>query len=816
MSEIMANKVDQRQRHTIFLLVGVFLVSSSVISLQILLQRFLSVVLSYHFVFIVVSLALFGLSLGGLIAYLLDNFLKKHEPIKILIIFAYLFFFLISISYIFSIHACNDFGFHKNIFVFSGIFIFPFIAAGVYSARLFCSFPEICGQLYGADLIGAACGCIGIIYLFNKFGLAQALFLTTIIPLAILSLWVLRERLAVNGPKRLYLGIGVMAAAAFLANFQVLRLPEVTSGRNPQKEIYDALNTFNGHILESRDSAMGRIDLVEFADYPYLMDIYVDGTAGMPMYRFNGNFSAPDPAVADLKREFPGYFPLQAVKDSAKDDALIIGPGGGRDILLAKMAGFRKITAVEVNPEVARIVKEHADFNGDIFDQPDVNLRVAEGRSFLRADRDKYDLLMFSLPVTNTSQGLGSYALTENYLYTSEAIAEYLDHLSAEGTLVFITHNDLELLRLLTMTLNSFRSRNIATADAMQHLYVLGSEDYPVLVVSNQEISEYESKHILAEALNLSWLVPGSSFFPGVKRPYLNQMLLNMEDGQATPDDLVREVNKRGYDISPVTDQSPFFYKFNNKLPASLLSVFYSSIAAVVIFLLLPFLILIYRQKKIDNLKTSHKKNHLVFSAYFAMIGSGFMIMEVTLIQRIMLVLGNPVFAMSVIIFTMLTGAGIGSLTSARISLHKLHKCMVLILGSIVCLILAYQFSLSSLLHFMSTESITFKTLMTVVLVFPLGFVMGFPLPMAVRLIKLFDMGEIIPWMLAINGASSVFGSALTVVLAMSCGYGNAFLAAATCYAIVLLISHQVTAEVRQGVLDGNVMSLTPAVGNNR
>lgn len=815
MPEIKAKKGDQKQKYTLFLFAGIFLISSNVISLQILIQRFLSIVLSYHFVFIVVSLALFGLSLGGLIAYLLNNFLKKYEPINILVITTYSFYILLSSSYIFSIYAYNEVDFHKNIFIFSGIFIFPFLAAGIYLARLFYSFPEICGQLYGADLIGAACGCIGIIYLFNKFGLAHALFLTTIIPLTILSLWVIKERLAASGRKSLFLCIGIMAAAGFLASFQVLCLPEISSGRNPQKEIYDALNTFNGHILKSKDSALGRVDLVEFTDYPYLMDVYVDGTAGMPMYQFNGNFAAPDSAVVDLKSEFPGYFPLQVMKDSAKDDALIIGPGGGRDILLAKMAGFRKITAVEVNPEVSRIVKEHADFNGKIFDQEDVSLRVEEGRSFLRADGNKYDLLMFSLPVTNTSQGLGSYALTENYLYTSEAIAEYLNHLSAEGHLVFVTHNDLELLRLLTMTLNSFRSRSIATADAMQHLYVVGSEDYPVLVVRKQKIPENESEQILTAALNLTWLVPESSFFPGVKRPFLNKMLLGMENGQATAEDLIREVNNRGYDISPVTDQSPFFYKFNNRLPSSLVNVFYFSVAAVVIFLLLPFLIFLYKKNKTNNVDKSHIKTYLIFSLYFAMIGSGFMIIEVTMIQRFMLVLGNPVYAMSIIIFTMLIGAGIGSLTSSRISLNKLHKCMVLTLSSIVCLILAYQFSLSSLLHYMSTGSITFKTLITIVLVFPLGFVMGFPLPMAVRLIKLINMNEIIPWMLAINGASSFFGSSLTVVLAMTSGYGNAFLAAAICYAIVLLTSYLVAAEVRQGALSGNVISLAPAVGNN-
>jgi predicted membrane-bound spermidine synthase len=288
-----------------------------------------------------------------------------------------------------------------------------------------------------------------------------------------------------------------------------------------------------------------------------------------------------------------------------------------------------------------------------------------------------------------------------------------------------------------------------------------------------------------------------------------------MGNGQATEDSLIRELHNRGYDIKPVTDQSPFFYKFNNTLPSSLLNVFYFSIIAVAIFALLPFLFFVLKKHKTGSAGKPDSRKYLWFSIYFAMIGSGFMLIEVTMIQRIMLVLGNPVYAMSTIIFTMLTGAGFGSLASSRISLHKLHKYMIRTCCAVVCLILLYQFSLPSIIHFMSTGSTSFKTFVAVILVFPLGFVMGFPLPMAVRLIKLFNMSEMIPWVLAINGASSIFGSALTVVLAMTFGYGHAFLAAAFCYGVVLLSACLVAADLKQEILNGKIVSLAPAVGNN-
>ena len=193
---------------------------------------------------------------------------------------------------------------------------------------------------------------------------------------------------------------------------------------------------------------------------------------------------------------------------------------------------------------------------------------------------------------------------------------------------------------------------------------------------------------------------------------------------------------------------------------------------------------------------------YFVFSTYFAMIGTGFMILEVAMIHKFMLILGNPIYSMSTMIFTMLVGAGIGSLTSSRFGMHDLRMNLSVICGALVCLILLYQVSLPAIFRTIGTGSIVFRTVVSVVLVFPLGFVMGFPFPIAIRLIKFFGMERIIPWMLAINGASSVFGSALTVVLVMAYGYDKAFLTAAVCYGIVFLSLCLIPKEDWQYCLD--------------
>lgn len=799
----------------LFLLLSIFFISSSVISLQIVIQRFLSIVLTYHFVFVVVSLALFGLSMGSFFAYLMRKFLSRYDPLFLLIILIYIFYLVLFLTYAGSVYINNQKIFSTNIYIYSCIIFFPFFFAGIFWARLFSAFPALSGQLYAADLIGAASGCIGIIYLLNSISISYAIFCIGIVPLGIITFFLIvkfqavKMRLQAVRPftphrGRRFLAGAVLVCAAFFMGVFLLYLPDISPGNNKKKEIHDALHTFQGNIIQSSDSALGRLSLIQFEEYPQLMDIYVDGTAGMPMYRFNGNFTQPNPAVQNLKTGFPGFFPLAHIDESLKEHALIIGPGGGRDVLLAKMAGFEKITGVEINPDIVSLVKDYSSFNGNIYGStPGLKLHISEGRNFLRYSQKHYDVIMFSLPVTNTSQGLGSYALTESFLYTSEALSEYVHHLSDGGRLIIVTHNDLELLRLLTMTLEAFQNQDIPVSDAMQHLYVLGSEDYPVLVVKEDKFSSQESQELFAAGMQHKWFNPRSSFFPLLHLPYLNTMLTELENSQKTMQDLVQEAKDRGYDISPVTDQSPFFYKLNNSIPHSLLNIFYLSLIIVIFFISLPFINFLYSRisKKTSSIAITNNLTHTAgFSLYFVFIGVGFIVLEISMIQRFMLILGNPIFSMSTIIFTLLTGAGLGSLASSRVSSENVARFVSYSSLSIIILILFYMLILPLVFDSWPIKSIALRVICTFIMLFPLGFCMGSPLPVALRLARFYNMSSAIPWMLAINGASSVFGSAVTIILAIKSGYNATLVLAALCYLVIFIFSFHLKTTAKAGV----------------
>ena len=248
------------------------------------------------------------------------------------------------------------------------------------------------------------------------------------------------------------------------------------------------------------------------------MDIYLDGTAGSPMYRFSGDAGNPGPVIEELKTTFPGYFPFLSLSEGQKDDALIIGPGGGRDILLALMGGVKNITAVEVNRDLVDMVRRHSGFNGGIYrDLKNVRVVVEEGRHFLKRSRTNYDLIMLSLPVTNTSRSLEGFALTENFLFTTDAIADYWGHLSEEGRLMVVAHDDIEALRLLSLALAFFRTSGMDEKEAMRHLYITGSEDYLVFVLAKKPLESRETA-ILHRAMGTSRLRSRHILFPRCPR----------------------------------------------------------------------------------------------------------------------------------------------------------------------------------------------------------------------------------------------------------------------------------------------------------
>ncbi|MGI6485302.1 MAG: hypothetical protein ACOX15_03005 [Tepidanaerobacteraceae bacterium] len=213
---------------------------------------------------------------------------------------------------------------------------------------------------------------------------------------------------------------------------------------------------------------------------------------------------------------------------------------------------------------------------------------------------------MLSLAVTNTNRSREGLSLTENYLFTVESIGDYIAHLTEQGSLIVIAHDDVEILRLLTTCLTVFEKCGLESEDAMKHFYILGSDTYPVFVLKKVPLTKEESEILYNLAIEEFGFNPMSTYFPLLgKGKLLNSFLVSMETGQLSVDEAVKNVESHGYDISPVTDNNPFFYKFEKGIPKTLSLVLRLSLLILMLVILIP--LVIYRKKKYkDTLQKIH------------------------------------------------------------------------------------------------------------------------------------------------------------------------------------------------------------------
>jgi len=782
------------------LLIGVFLISFSMLAFEITLSRLLSILILYHYVFAIVSLALLGLGLGGIFVYLFRPHMPTPEKrFGTLALLASFISLAIPISVILMVQIGYLDSALNSILFYCVLLFFPFFFTGIFLAEVFRTFPEISARVYGADLVGAALGSLGIILFLDAFGaINTSFFLGTAAAVAAL---LLASRLLKKISWRTALPAAsfIIAAVLFITNIFGAYLSDIPIiAKNPNKDIHRALyeKSSPAQIIETKWSAFGRTDLVEYTEYPAQMEIYLDGTATAPMYQFNGNLENPDTAVQDLKTIFSGYFPFYFLAEEERDNALIIGPGGGRDVLISLMGGVGEVTAVEVNRDVVDMVREYGGYNGGIFtDFPGVKVIVDEGRNFLKRQADRYDIIMLSLPVTQTSRSLEGYSLTENFLFTTESIHDYLDQLTDEGRLMVVTHDDFTAWRLLSISLASLEQRGLSNTDALKQIYMLGLSSgehvYPFFVLKKTPFTPEEALTRHEKMVELGY-EPTLAYFPYIEgEGAVNPTVQALASGELSFNEIKKIAREMGMDLSTATDNSPFFYKIDVGLPQPVSLVFWLSFGLLLLVLAAPPIYWQLRTPRVRGKPRGRQgtNNKLLQSVFlFAFIGIGFMLIEISLIQRFILYLGQPVLSMAVLLFSLLTGAGLGSFYSGRLTRNDIFKGITTAAICVAVLAIIYIFLIPLIFNQLLGLNLALRLLVMVLLLLPLGFLMGFPFPLGIRALKETEMDRYIPWMWGLNGVGSVLGSSLTIVIAISLGFAQALLLGAICYLFVFLI----------------------------
>jgi hypothetical protein len=740
---------------------GLFCLSAASLAFEVTLTHLFSVAFQYHFAFLAVSLSILGLGMGAAIGYRLPVIRRAQLTAWIAQTAAV---FAISMPLIVILFSVT--GFLPGYVLQSLLGALPFVVVGLVTSRLYTVYYRDANKLYAFDLSGAAFGLLAVLGLLNLMSAASAGFALGVI--ASLAAWIFDWR---DKPNRIIpaaaFGLSLIGLIFNLA-FHLVDLPHASANSiSPDKTMFHILAAPGGRIVDSAWSDFARVDLVAGSNSDE-MYAFTNAGAGSYMYRFDGDLNKVSWLTQQVEYlPFINYVP---------EKTLILGAGAGKDVLQALLAGSDEITAVEINPAMVQITRKYADFNGDIFDYPGVQTVIADGRDYVTRSTDTYDMIYLNL-VYAQAPTPGSSALSESYIFTTEAFQSYWNHLSDDGRLAIIAHQGLEGTRSLISAIRALNREGLSAGTALKHAALLryGSDDpnqsTSVMILQKSPLKEQEVA-VLLQAGQAFGMQP--LFLPGA----FEALFAGLTTDEITLDQFMVQDE---YNLFPTTDDSPFFFNLNPGLPQPL-QTFLTLAGAV----LLGYLLL---------MSGARNRPSIVQLLFFGGLGLGYILIEVPLIQRTLLLLGNPTLTLVVVLAALLLSSGLGSLLSARWNVETLWRPIALSALLVAALSLVLAYGQPVLTAVLSAQSFSLRILISVLLLIPLGFVMGVPFANGLRLIG--RRNELaLPYLWGWNAVTSVAGSALAASLAIWFGFSAGMLAGTACYLIVALTAF---AQIKRG-----------------
>mgnify|MGYP005834680023 CR=1 FL=1 len=753
------------------LMVAVFLTALSVLAFEVALSRAFSVLLRYHFVFLAISLATCGLGVGGLLDYLTAGwFHRTLTPARHLASRAAALAVLYPLA-IYLLFATPLAARLTSVWVVSSICLLPFLMAGMLLSRVFAEHSAAGGTLYFADLLGAALGSFLVIAGLQLLGATNVPVACGLMAAAVSLALLWPERRP--GPLLASAGLGLLLVLALAANLtgRYVDLPVLPLKADPNaKPLYQELgdDRIGAKILYSEWNAFARTDVVankgrdgQYHDTDDLF-IYTDGEVPTNMLWFHDDLKP----LAHRLRGFIGYTVFDWFRP---EDVLLIGPGGGLDILLAAAVGARRVDGVELNPSIPRIMARYRDFNGGVYDLRNVRIYVDEGRSFVRRSKDRYDLIYMALTKTATTAA-SSLALVEGYIYTTEAIRDYLDHLTPEGKVALVFQEPALLLRTMLAALEALEESGLKREAALDCVAVCSVPDQEygagpyrhLLIISKSPLGLAESQRLAARTIAMD-LTPG--YFPGAYEPIPFSWLT--QDGATTPE-FIAAWNQWKFggptlNLEPRSDDQPFVVDLTYRVPGQYKALLIGAALAALVF----SVVAIRLQGRGSAVAA---RDFAGAVGYFSLLGVGFMVVEVSLAQRLILYLGYPVLTLSVILFALLLGSGSGSLFSQRFPLGAAPRVAAVAAGAVVAYGVVLQFAHQPLVTATLGWDLRWRCLVAFVMLVPLGFALGMPFPTGLRAIGA-RAQRFVPWMWGVNGLTSVIGSVGAMIAAKLWGF---------------------------------------------
>ena len=790
----MPHSAPSRPSNWPLLYTAVALTTLATLLLELSLTRIFSVVFYYHFAFLAISIALFGLGVGGVLSYVISAWpgsLYRKLGLVSLINAG-----MVIGAVMFVLTRGAEIGtFDLGVIYFTSAL--PFLGSGIVVSMVIAETIERVDRIYFFDLLGAAGGCLALVLLLNTFGGPNTVIAVSVLFASAAAIWFTLAGMRYGRIASVFAGLLLTMLVIGNTKYHFVEV-RYAKGEKLREEQFTRWNSISRIGMAVKDGGE-------------MVFIDADASTGIANFDFN-NLSPAD--LGHLLHEGPSL-PYN-LRPGAK--TLVIGPGGGWDIARALASGSRDVTGVEINPIIGTDImrNKYPQLSRHLYLRPDVHIHIEDGRSFVRRSSEKYQVIQATLVDTWASTAAGAFALSENNLYTTEAFRDYLSHLTDDGLLTFTRWGfdpPRESLRLVSLAIAALG--DLGEHDPARHVLAgrsggradlagWGAQD--TVIVSRKPLSDADAARARAafEAAHMTAIyVPGDQV-----RNEFGQLLL-------AKDPLEYERNYR-FDITPVSDDRPFFFytvqrrdvarflldsaraadvKVNVAVP-TLFSALIVSIVAVAVVLVLPPLVLGTRLPRERSVRS--------FLVYFLAIGAGYILIEVALIQKFVLFLGHPTYALTVVIFSMLVSSGLGSFLSRKLvndSNARLVAVLTLAAGLVGVLAAIVQPVLSAGVGL----PLAVKIAATVLLIAPAGFVMGIPFPTGLRLLEKRHEPSV-RWAWSLNAAASVLGSVGALVLALYLGLVETLLIGGglyLCALVVIVVSPMVRESVTRPVSAG-------------
>lgn len=630
----------------------------------------------------------------------------------------------------------------------------PFLVGGFFTVRLLGGEPGRRTLLLAADLAGSAVGCGLAVAILDAGGPPLAFSVASGLAVfagILLSAGTLRWGLVAALPMAAGSAWGIASwAGGFLPVPNDLRVT---------KNLYTKLREVqNGELVQSFWTSYARTDVVQLDD-PKFRHVFTDGEATTLIPRLTRPVDPTSPDLETLEcRMRIGFLPFQVFSPKT---VFVVGVGGGLDAAYALFGGATKVVGVEVNPQTVRAVREEADFSADLYSDPRLEVHADEARSFLERDPRRYDMLYLSLTLTNVSTVPG-YALVENYVHTREACRRYLDRVNERGWIAHLMHGWLDLDRALAAWIDALGGG----LNALDHIAIVGHaaekiEDparwfKPLLLVSRAPMSDSERQDLAARVRAAGYRV---LYLRGVEvGPY----------GLLDSFGVAAYGTRITHNFEAATDERPFPNQYSKAAPPEVSRAFLWTALAAAVTLVLAWW----------NRRASPGAGSLLTVAW--VVGAAFLLVESALVVRLLLPLGRPALAFSVIVFTVLLAASLGALVAGGFRISLRAACLIAA-GGVAVQLLIWPWAVGRMLHLSSDA----RNLNAILCLAPTGFCMGMPFSVCLRLANASE----ISWMWAVNGIASVAGAGVAMYGAMTAGLSATVAIGAALYLAAALLS---------------------------